>query len=517
MSQPDSLIIPDSVKQLKEAKEATAGVAAPGGGEPSVEGAFAPSGSGGLAACSTNLMINNEINDNFSEAEKKELVLSYDVVSPEASEERSLRYAREKAANRELNEYIYRPKFSLLQRRKHCFAIRFSFGVAVGLAKGFRFRSFVLTESDEALEFGIPFMRYFHQFMVELRHLCPDIEYLVVEHESVDSPASRVTGAKRHDYHVYTYGSDILPVRKLESIWERLYKSKVTGMQEEKNLQSKIGYLVNYNVGSGRKGHHHLFIRSWQSKGWIYPGWTKLSNAFWREYGRYPTLCETVTLALMSDYARARLPVSIISKLESAPISSVQSRGILPQNECYRRPLTGGVSSQQAGFVSTPPRNAPPFPAALHWDLGVVSLAEPVSIGLRSLVHGAGRRRASGGHSGASGKGSGKALAKYAVWYVASLGGKKMIDFSGCAFFNKVNICKIRRIPMIDYSRFEGVIPEDSPQCLMCSGDLVEFNLHTDVLPRPADLESDFGLYCGSCGVWYESDGLGSLVLFTGD
>jgi len=165
-------------------------------------------------------------------------------------------------------------------------------GVSCGLSKGYRFRWFVLTESDEAISVSIPFGREFHLFVTWLRKVhCPDFQYICVEHCQGDK--------LRRNWHILSYGSDKLPVLAMRAYWRSHYLSTVTGMEEVKDIGKAVKYLAGY-LSSGDK-----FVRSFQSQGWVFCGWVRASKSYRRSYSVYPLSLDLTTLALMSSSRRA--------------------------------------------------------------------------------------------------------------------------------------------------------------------------------------------------------------------
>jgi hypothetical protein len=177
-----------------------------------------------------------------------------------------------------------------LKHRVGRFKVRAFRGVACGLAKGYRFRWFVLTESDEAISARIDFDAEFHRFIRWLRYWCPDFQYIVVEHRQGDK--------QRRNWHVLSYGSDRLPVLAMRAYWLEHFKSTVTGMAEVRDVGRGIGYLCRY-VGDSEK-----FVRSWQSHGWVYSGWVRDSVLHRRMWGEYPPERVVTALSLMSPDER---------------------------------------------------------------------------------------------------------------------------------------------------------------------------------------------------------------------
>ena len=163
-------------------------------------------------------------------------------------------------------------------------------GADVGLSKEYRFRWFVLTESDSAIASRKDFGSEFHRFVMWLRYWCSDFQYLVVEHRQGDR--------KRRNWHVLTYGSDRLPVKQMREYWLGHYQSTVTGMSEIVDMKKAILYLAGYLTDREK------FVRSWCSQGWVFRGWIGLTRAYHVKYGSWPTNGELVTLALMSPACR---------------------------------------------------------------------------------------------------------------------------------------------------------------------------------------------------------------------
>ena len=219
--------------------------------------------------------------------------------------------------------------------RRARWVVRCHRGVAVGLARGFRFRWFVLTESDEAIALGLEFGREFHRFLVWLRYSCSDFQYTIVEHRQ--GKPSKVSGSQRRNWHVLSYGSDRLPIGKIERYWQSHFKSKVTGMAEVKDIRKAVNYLGGYLSGESK------FVRAWSSKGWVFDGWLSVSREWKRQYGVYPEEDGLVALALLSPAERAETDVVMITQLEKERRLACQGRAKRVVKRC-KAPLTGGVS-----------------------------------------------------------------------------------------------------------------------------------------------------------------------------
>lgn len=182
------------------------------------------------------------------------------------------------------------------EHRRKQFMVRAYRGVECGTAKGYRFRVFTLSESDEALRAGIDFGSEFHRFVRWLRYHCPSFEYVVVAHRQ--GVPSVVTGQQRCHRHVLSYGSDMLPVEAMRAYWQEHYLSTVTGMKAVWGIAGAIKYLAGY-LSSRDK-----FVRSWQSQGWVFRGWLGMTKAYKRSFGDYVDGSELSRLSLMSPEAR---------------------------------------------------------------------------------------------------------------------------------------------------------------------------------------------------------------------
>jgi hypothetical protein len=177
------------------------------------------------------------------------------------------------------------------------FMVRAFRGVMCGLAKGYRFRWFVLTESDEALSLGLDFGREFNRFLTWLRYWCSDFQYIVVEHKQGE--VSKVTAQQRRNWHILSYGSDKLPVDKIREYWKSHFLSTVTGMAEVHRIDKAIVYMAGYLSGTEK------FVRSWSSQGWVYRGWVGDSTRYKVRFGSYPEADMLKLLSLMSPLRRA--------------------------------------------------------------------------------------------------------------------------------------------------------------------------------------------------------------------
>ena len=169
-----------------------------------------------------------------------------------------------------------------LNRKRGRFMVKAYRGVECGISKGFRFRWFVLTESDEALAEGLEFGEEFNRFRTWLKkQKCKDFQYMVVEHRQGDR--------RRRNWHVLSYGSEKLPVDDIREYWLSHYKSTVTGMAEVKDVGKAVKYLAGYLSSKDK------FVRCWMSQGWVYPGWVADTKLYKKRYGEYLSggvLCE---------------------------------------------------------------------------------------------------------------------------------------------------------------------------------------------------------------------------------
>ena len=191
------------------------------------------------------------------------------------------------------------------RRKVGKFYVRAYRGTACGVAKRYRFRWFTLTESDEAIEVGIDFGKEFHRFITWLRYRCKDFQYLVVVHRQGDK--------WRRNFHVLSYGSDKLPVDAMREYWKRRYMSTVSGLQEIRNIESAVKYLVKY-VSDDEK-----YVRSWTSQGWVFRGWLSWSRWWrknWSRDGSYPSQEALAALSLMSPDEREEITLQSMMKEE---------------------------------------------------------------------------------------------------------------------------------------------------------------------------------------------------------
>jgi len=192
------------------------------------------------------------------------------------------------------------------RRKVSRFMVRCYRGVACGKAKLFRFRWFVLTESDEAIKLGIDFGTEFNKFVVWLRYRCRDFQYVVVEHRQGDK--------QRRNWHILSYGSDRLPVLAMREYWLRHFKSTVTGMAEVRDIDKAVRYLAGY-LGSGDK-----FVRSWSSQGWVFRGWLGWSKWYRKNFSphEYPSAESITSLSLMSPAEREGIVLVPLMTAESS-------------------------------------------------------------------------------------------------------------------------------------------------------------------------------------------------------
>lgn len=191
------------------------------------------------------------------------------------------------------------------RRKVGKFYVRAFRGTACGMAKEFRFRWFTLTESDEAIEAGIEFGAEFHRFITWLRYRCRDFQYLVVEHRQGDK--------WRRNFHILSYGTDKLPIKAMRDYWLRRYLSTVSGLEEVKDIEAAVKYLVRY-VGDEEK-----YIRSWTSQGWVFPGWLGWSRWWrknWSKDGSYPSQETLAALSLMSPDEREEITLQSLMREE---------------------------------------------------------------------------------------------------------------------------------------------------------------------------------------------------------
>ena len=203
--------------------------------------------------------------------------------------------------------------------KERCFLRDAFTGVECGIRKGYRFRWFVLTESDEALCGSVPFSRAFHDLVTNLRTRwgCSDFQYLLVVH--------RQGTLKRQNYHVLSYGSGKLPLNKIKAYWRAHYGSTITGMAEVKDIKKSVYYLAGY------LSKKEKFIRYRCSQGWVYRGWLGIGKVARKRFGRYPTRREVVAMALLPKFERNMIPVVMVADIEKrfTGVSAVRRRYVV--------------------------------------------------------------------------------------------------------------------------------------------------------------------------------------------
>jgi hypothetical protein len=190
------------------------------------------------------------------------------------------------------NEYVGKLSYQqreVLRHRVNRFYVKTMAGVAVGYSKKMRFRLFVCTESDEAVE-ELDARRLFNKFFTMLRYHCPDLQYCVVEHRQGD--------CWRRNWHVFSYGTDKIPFEVIDRWWKENYSSMVRRLEEVKDEKKVVAYLAEY-LGKPEK-----YIRSFRSLGWIFPGYMGFSSRYHKEQGTWPDKDSLVKLATMPKSKR---------------------------------------------------------------------------------------------------------------------------------------------------------------------------------------------------------------------
>jgi hypothetical protein len=168
------------------------------------------------------------------------------------------------------------------------FLLRGFRGVECGYKKGYRFRWWVFTESNEARALGLKFGNELHKFITWIRYHCSDLQYIVVQHS-----------IPRRHWHILSYGSDKLPVLAMRDYWLSHYKSTISGMEEIRDINKAIYYVAGY-ISNKEK-----FARSWSSQGWVFRGWIGFSKAYKKQYGEYPAQSLIVELSMLTKEKRA--------------------------------------------------------------------------------------------------------------------------------------------------------------------------------------------------------------------
>jgi hypothetical protein len=154
----------------------------------------------------------------------------------------------------------------------------------VSCRPGERFRVFVLTESDEAIDKGYKFTLKCKHLMAHLRKKYGGLEYVCVLH--------RQGTRKRLNYHVLYYGPYI-PQQEIEDWWFKNYGSHRSKMEEIRNPASKAAYLSKYLKGED-------FVSARFSKRWVFPKWWDFCYWIKKEFGEYPAEDMVVNLSHMN-------------------------------------------------------------------------------------------------------------------------------------------------------------------------------------------------------------------------
>ena len=170
-------------------------------------------------------------------------------------------------------------------------------GMEIGIQRGYRFRWFVLTESDAAIKAGISFSKQFNRLRTWLKkRLAGPFEYIIVEHEQGEILPG--LNRRRRNWHILSYGSDRLPVEEIRAYWLAHFQSTVTGMAEVKDIQKSIRYLAGYLAAEDK------FVKARMSHGWVFPGWISLTKSYKRAFGQYINRHDLTWLALLDPEQR---------------------------------------------------------------------------------------------------------------------------------------------------------------------------------------------------------------------
>lgn len=172
------------------------------------------------------------------------------------------------------------------ERKTARFFVKARVGILVGIAKGKRFRWWVLTESNESIETGMSFAHSWSMMRKWLARLDDSLEFCLVEHIQGDK--------KRKNRHVLTYGDNKLPVNKMRDYWQGHFLSTVTGLAEVKNPFKSASYLAGYLGGEDK------FVKARFSQNWVFPYWWEFGRFYKKEMGIYVPDEELVRLSLIT-------------------------------------------------------------------------------------------------------------------------------------------------------------------------------------------------------------------------
>jgi hypothetical protein len=145
-------------------------------------------------------------------------------------------------------------------------------------------RSFVLTESDEAIVRGLDIVQKFNELARYLRRHYGSFEYCCVRHRQGDK--------RRINLHVVYFGPYI-PQQVIEDWWWKNYASHRSKMGVVRNIKRQAWYLSKYLSKADFERYHF-------SSRWVFPGWVGFSQWIKHEFGEYPQREMLVELGKMS-------------------------------------------------------------------------------------------------------------------------------------------------------------------------------------------------------------------------
>lgn len=179
------------------------------------------------------------------------------------------------------------------RKRKSRFYVRCKVGIEVALERSLIVRAFTLTESNRALEYELDYGKAVDKFFNKMRRQYPDLAYYWVEHRQGD--------LARCNRHVICYGTGFLNVSDLEKEWQKVYASKVTGMEKIWSSKGFAFYLSKYLA----KTDNDEFSRARMSESWVFPHWWQFNLDYKKASGNYPTVQDYARLSALPDNERA--------------------------------------------------------------------------------------------------------------------------------------------------------------------------------------------------------------------
>ena len=151
-------------------------------------------------------------------------------------------------------------------------------------------RTFVCTQSDEALADGLSWYRGQNRLLMALRRRYgKEFVYSWVEHRPkagmryVDHKGVSRVSEGHSNRHLVVYGTGFLEARWLGDEYARAFNSRITGLELVRSKDALACYMANYLAKGGDEFHKAVF-----SHNWLFEGWWEFTQYFKYHYGEYP-------------------------------------------------------------------------------------------------------------------------------------------------------------------------------------------------------------------------------------